>query len=40
MLDAPTKTIPEISKGENKSTGQRGTPNLAKKIGKKITKAR
>jgi hypothetical protein len=35
-----TYTIPEISKGKKRRTGQRGNPNLVKKTGKKITKAR
>jgi hypothetical protein len=37
---AATYTIPEMSNGKNNKTGQRGNPNLVKKIGKKITKAR
>jgi hypothetical protein len=37
---AATYTIPEMSNGKNNKTGQRGNPNLVKKIGKKIRKAR
>jgi hypothetical protein len=37
---AATYTIPEINKGKNNRTGQRGNPNLVKKMGKKITNAR
>jgi hypothetical protein len=37
---AATYKIPEINRGKNNRTGQRGRPNLVKKIGKKMTKAK